>query len=113
MVDPSGTTVQSRVLKLGPAGFLDATFATRETSRTGTYQVNCYLVKGGDEDVLLGTTTLRVAEFLPDRMKIKATLSTSSPEGWVKGSGLQATVLLENLYGAPSVGHRMTGKVTP
>ncbi|HEX4141364.1 MAG TPA: alpha-2-macroglobulin [Candidatus Methylacidiphilales bacterium] len=112
VVDPSGTTVQSRVLKLNAAGFLDTTFATRETSRTGTYEVDCYLVKGGNDDVLLGSTTLRVAEFLPDRMKIQATLSATSPEGWVNGSGLKATVLLQNLYGAPSVGHRMTGKVT-
>jgi uncharacterized protein YfaS (alpha-2-macroglobulin family) len=112
VVDPSGTTVQSRVLKLSASGLLETTFATRDTSRTGTYEVNCYLVKGGDDDVLLGSTTLRVAEFLPDRMKIKATLSALSAEGWVNGSGLKADILLENLYGAPSVGHRVTGKIT-
>ena len=112
VVDPSGTTVQSRVRKLNAVGFLDATFATGETSRTGTYEVNCYLVKGDDADVLLGSTSLRVAEFLPDRMKIKATLSALSPEGWVNASGLKAAVSLENLYGSPSVGHRVTGKVT-
>ena len=112
IVDPSGATVQSRVLRLNGAGFLDTTFTSRETSRTGTYDVNCYLVKSGDEDVLLGSTSLRIAEFLPDRMKIKATLSSTSAEGWVNGTGLQARVSLENLYGAPSVGHRVTGKVT-
>jgi len=112
VVDPSGTTVQSRVFKLNASGFLDTMFAARETSRTGTYEVNCYLVKGGDNDVLLGSTTLRVAEFLPDRMKIKAALSATSPEGWVNGSGLTAGIVLENLYGAPSVGHRVTGKIT-
>jgi uncharacterized protein YfaS (alpha-2-macroglobulin family) len=112
VVDPSGTVVQSRLLKLNASGFLEATFPTRETSRTGRYQVNCFLVKGGDDDTLLGSETLRVAEFLPDRMKIKATLSATSAEGWINGSGLKGFVSLENLYGSPSVGHRVTGKVT-
>jgi len=112
VVDPRGTVVESRTLKLGANGFLEATFPTRETSRTGQYQVNCYLIKGGDDDTLLGSETLRVAEFLPDRMKIKATLSATSPEGWINGSGLKGLISLENLYGSPSVGHRVTGKVT-
>jgi uncharacterized protein YfaS (alpha-2-macroglobulin family) len=116
VVDPSGTVVQSRVMKLNADGFLEATFATRETSRTGRYQVNCYLVKSssddGDAETLLGSTTLKVAEFLPDRMKIKATLSATTEEGWINGAGLTALVSLENLYGTPSVGHRMKGHVT-
>ena len=104
--------VQSRLLKLNVGGFLEATFPTRESSLTGKYEVNCYLVKGKDDDTLLGSQTLRVAEFLPDRMKIKATLSLESPEGWIAPSGLQGLVSLENLYGTPSVGHRVTGKIT-
>jgi uncharacterized repeat protein (TIGR01451 family) len=114
VVDPRGTTVQSRVMTLNASGFLEATFPTRETSKTGKYQVNCYLVndRGDQRDLtLLGSETLKVAEFLPDRMKIKATLSSTSPEGWVNGAGLKGLVTLENLYGAPSVGHRVGGKV--
>ncbi|MCE0498348.1 MAG: alpha-2-macroglobulin family protein [Methylacidiphilales bacterium] len=111
VVDPRGTVVQSRLLTLNASGFIESTFATRETSDTGKYEVDCYLVKGGDDETLLGSETLRVAEFLPDRMKIKATLSAASHEGWVSISGLQGLVSLQNLYGAPSVGHRVTGKV--
>jgi uncharacterized repeat protein (TIGR01451 family) len=114
VVDPRGAVVQSRVMKLNAGGFLEATFPTRETSPTGQYQVNCYFVKGenGDDDTLLGSTTLKVAEFLPDRMKITAKLSATSAEGWINGADLTASVSLENLYGAPSVGHRMAGKIT-
>ena len=104
--------MQSRVLKLDASGFLESTFATRESSKTGKYQVNCYLVKGGDDDTLLGSETLRVAEFLPDRMKIKATLSASCDDGWVNAAGLKGLISLENLYGSPSRGHRVTGKIT-
>lgn len=112
VVDPRGTVVQSRLLKLNASGFLEAAFPTRETSPTGRYEVNCYLVKGKDDETLLGSQGLRVAEFLPDRMKIKATLSAGLSEGWITASGLTGQVALANLYGAPSVGHRVTGKVT-
>jgi uncharacterized repeat protein (TIGR01451 family) len=112
VVDPRGTVVQSRSMKLNASGFLEATFPTRETSPTGQYQVNCYLIKGSDDEVLLGSQTLRVAEFLPDRMKIKTTLSANSVEGWVNGSGLKGLVSLQNLYGSPADGHRVGGKIT-
>jgi len=112
VVDPRGTVVQSRLMKLNATGFLEAAFPTRETSPTGKYEVNCYLVKGKDDETLLGAQTLKVAEFLPDRMKIKATLSVLSSEGWVSPSGLQGLVSLQNLYGTASVGHRVSGKVT-
>jgi uncharacterized protein YfaS (alpha-2-macroglobulin family) len=111
VVDPSGTIVQSREMRLNAAGFLEATFPTREASRTGVYQVNCYLVKTGADDVLLGSTSLKVQEFLPDRLKIKATLSANSPDGWVNPEDLRAVISLENLYGAAAIGHRVTGKV--
>jgi alpha-2-macroglobulin len=112
VVDPRGTVVQSRAMRLNAGGFLEAKFPTRETSNTGQYQVNCYLIKGSGDETLLGSDTLRVAEFLPDRLKIKATLSSTSSDGWVNGSDLKGLVSLENLYGSPSVGHRMAGKVT-
>jgi uncharacterized protein YfaS (alpha-2-macroglobulin family) len=112
-VDPRGAVVQSRTMKLNAAGFLETAIATHETSPTGGYLINVYLARGqgGDGDVLLGTGTFRVAEFLPDRLKIKATLSTPPTEGWVNASGLQAVISLENLYGAPARGHRVTGKL--
>ena len=110
IVDPRGNVVQSRSLKLNATGFLEATFPTRETSPTGKYEVNCYMVKGKDDETLLGSQTLKVAEFLPDRLKIKATLSTNSPEGWVSATGLSGKIVLQNLYGTPSVGHKVTGK---
>ncbi|MCE0483690.1 MAG: alpha-2-macroglobulin family protein, partial [Methylacidiphilales bacterium] len=112
VVDPRGTVVQSRTMKLNAGGFLESNFATRETSATGTYQVNCYLVKGGDDDTLLGSQTLRVAEFLPDRLKIKATLSTITAGGWISANGLTGHVSLQNLYGTASVGHRVKGHLS-
>jgi uncharacterized protein YfaS (alpha-2-macroglobulin family) len=112
VVDPRGTVVQSRVMKLNAGGFLEADFATRETSPTGAYQVNCYLVKGSGDETLLGSASLKVAEFLPDRMKMTAKLSDNSAEGWINGAGLKGLVTLENLYGAPAAGHRVAGRVT-
>jgi uncharacterized repeat protein (TIGR01451 family) len=112
IVDPRGTIVQTRSLKLNADGFVETTFPTRDSSLTGKYQVNCYLAKDKDDSTLLGSQTLRVAEFLPDRLKIKATLSVESPDGWVSPTDLKGLISLENLYGTASVGNRVTGKVT-
>ncbi len=112
VVDPRGTTVQTRVVKADASGLIEASFPTRETSATGEYQADCYLVKGKDDKTLIGSNSFKVREFLPDRLKIAAKLLVDAREGWVSQNGLKALVTLGNLYGTPSVGHRMKGKIT-
>jgi uncharacterized repeat protein (TIGR01451 family) len=112
IIDPRGQTVQTRVLKSDATGFLETTFPTRETSLTGEYQADCFLVKDKDNKMLLGEQSFRVKEFLPDRLKIAAKLLGDIPEGWIAQKGLQAQVTLRNLYGSAAAGHRMHGKLT-
>jgi uncharacterized protein YfaS (alpha-2-macroglobulin family) len=112
VTDPRGQQVQSRVLRSDTTGFLETDFATRETSLTGQYQVDCYLVQNKDDKTLLGEESLKVKEFLPDRLKISAKLLGNIPEGWIAQKGLQAQVNLQNLYGTSAEGHRMKGKIT-
>jgi uncharacterized repeat protein (TIGR01451 family) len=112
VIDPRGQQIDTRVLKSDATGFLESTFATRETSLTGQYQVDCYLVRGKDDKTLLGEQSFRVKEFLPDRLKITAKLLGDIPEGWIAQKGLQAEVTLRNLYGSVAAGHRMKGKLT-
>ena len=112
VTDPRGEQIESRVLKSDAVGFLDSTFVTRETSITGAYQADCYLVKDKDNKTLLGETSFQIKEFLPDRMKITANLVGEIPEGWVAQKGLQAQITLRNLYGSAAAGHRVRGKLT-
>jgi uncharacterized protein YfaS (alpha-2-macroglobulin family) len=112
VIDPRGQQIDTRVLKSDTTGFIESTYTTRETSLTGQYQVDCYLVRSQDDKTLLGESSFRVKEFLPDRLKIAAKLLGEIPEGWVAQKGLQAQVTLRNLYGSAAAGHRMHGKLT-
>ena len=64
--------------------------------------MNVYVVKDGHQSSLLGSTTVQVREFLPDRMKIHAVLSRDNPQGWVAPEKLHARVTLANLFGTPA-----------
>ena len=112
VTNPRGQQIDSRVLKSDAIGFLDSTVTTHETSMTGAYQADCYLVKDKENKTLLGETAFQVKEFLPDRMKISATLVGDISEGWIAQKNLQARVLLRNLYGSAAAGHRVRGKLT-
>ena len=66
VTDPRGQQVESKVLNSDAVGLLESTFATRETTLTGAYQADCYLIKDKDDKTLLGEASFQVKEFLPD-----------------------------------------------
>jgi uncharacterized protein YfaS (alpha-2-macroglobulin family) len=66
---------QVRKLALPPMGFAETSYQTVYESPTGVYGINAYLVRDGKRGVLLGSTSVNVKEFLPDRMKIESHLS--------------------------------------
>ena len=55
----------------------------------------------------IGSTTVQVKEFLPDRMKVDAKLSQQVIEGWVKPKGLKGIVDAQNLFGTPAEKRRV------
>ena len=57
-----------------------------------------------NRQALLGSTSVRVEEFQPDRMTIKAELSTPPAAGWISPDALSATVKLAHV-----VRHRRGG----
>jgi len=111
ITDPRGTTVQEQKFTLDATGYLTLDFHTEDTSPTGQYTVNLYIVKDNKPSNLLGSTTIRVAEFQPDRMRIKSHLSTEQSIGWISPNALSANVELWNLYGAPATDRKVTAKI--
>lgn len=112
VTDPRGLVVRKQRLKLGAAGFEELRHGTAEVSPTGSYAFNLYVVKKDRADTLLGSTTVTVREFLPDRMKIRVALSTESPQGWISPQELSATVSLTTLHGTPANGRRIGARMT-
>ncbi|WP_115701291.1 alpha-2-macroglobulin [Legionella sainthelensi] len=111
VVDSRGTTIKDEKITLNDLGYMDLDFTTNANSPTGQYMVNLYLVKDGYPKNLLGSTTIRVSEFLPDRMKITTQLSPKPSSGWSSPTGLKGEVNFWNLYGAPAAHRRISAKI--
>jgi uncharacterized repeat protein (TIGR01451 family) len=112
VTDPRGQQIATRVIASDATGLMESPIDTRETSLTGDYQADLYLVRGPEDKTLLGNTSFKVKEFLPDRLKITAAWVGSAPEGWIAQKGLRAQIQLRNLYGSAAAGHRIKGKLT-
>lgn len=112
ILDARGLSVDKRKIRLGEAGFEELSFATQETSPTGSWTVNLSLIDQYDNPQLIGSTTVQIKEFLPDRMKATAHLSREVVEGWIKPDDLSARVSLQNLFGTPAQERRVEATLT-
>ncbi|MEQ1516597.1 MAG: alpha-2-macroglobulin, partial [Usitatibacteraceae bacterium] len=112
VTDPRGLSVKREKIKLGAGGFNELNYTTQETSPTGNYTVSLYTVKDGQMHTQLGSITVRVQEFLPDRMKVGVKLSTDVAEGWVSPAELKAKVNVQNLFGTPATNRRVEATLT-
>ena len=111
VVDARDLKVQTKKLALPAVGFAEVSYSTAYESPTGEYTINVYLVKNDKRSTLLGSTTVNVKEFLPDRMKIETRLSKTSPRGWVDPKEMKASIALANLYGTPATDRRVKSRV--
>ena len=112
IVDARGMRVQRTPIRLPESGFEEVAFQTLETSPTGEWTVNLVLVRDDNRQFQLGSTTVRVREFLPDRMKASVRFSRPASEGWLHPDGLAATVSLRNLFGTPAQDRRVEATLT-
>lgn len=112
IVDPRGMTVKREPVSVDASGFSELSYTPSETAPTGTWTVNLYIVKNGQTDEPIGSTTVQVKEFLPDRMKVEAKLSQQVAEGWVKPDQLKGLVDAQNLFGTPAAGRRVEASLT-
>ena len=107
VTNPRGQVIDKPIVKLNATGFAEYRFATQETSPTGVYNIRLYITAEGNKGDQLGSTSVRVEEFLPDTLKITSEFNRPLPKGWMSPEGLKATVTLQHLYGTPAVDHRI------
>ncbi len=112
IVDPRGVTVKRVPLQMDASGFTDLSYTPSETAPTGAWNVNLRIVRDGHADTQIGTTTVQVKEFQPDRMKVSAQLSAHVDQGWVKPDQLKARVEARNLFGTPAADRRVEASLT-
>jgi len=112
IVDPRGVTVKQLPMSMDNSGFGELEYTPGETAPTGTWTVNLYIVKDGKAGAQVGSTTVQVKEFLPDRMKVEAKLAGQVPEGWVKPDQVKGIVDVMNLFGTPAADRRVEASLT-
>jgi uncharacterized protein YfaS (alpha-2-macroglobulin family) len=121
VIDARGLVVRRHKFKLGAAGMAEFSHATQDSSPTGNYTINLNLARdtgnsspGASEAAALqlGTLSVKVQEFMPDRTKVSARLSSESEQGWISPADLALNVNVQNLFGTPAQNRRVEGKLT-
>lgn len=112
VLDPRGLTVKREKIKLPAGGFSELSYTTQESAPTGTYSVNLYLVRDGKAGAQIGSGSVKVQEFQPDRMKVTATFNAGISEGWLNPKELKILVNAQNLFGTPAENRRVTAELT-
>ncbi len=112
VVDPRGNVVRKIPLAMDRSGFGELAYTLAETAATGTWTVNLYITRNGKADTRIGDATVAVKEFLPDRIKVRAGLSSEVADGWVKPAQLKGEVDATNLFGTPATDRRVSASIT-
>ena len=114
IVDPRGITAARKPVAVDASGFAELDYTPSESAPTGAWTINLYILKmnGQTADSPIGSTTVQVKEFLPDRMKVDARLSRQAAEGWVKPDDLKGLVDAQNLFGTPAQQRRVEATLT-
>lgn len=114
VLDARGLAVKREGVRVGAGGFLEMSHTTQDTSPTGNYTINLNIVKDGKVLRQIGSTTVKVQEFMPDRMKVSAQLLTAGDvpasafnEGWVHPRDLKGRIHAQNLFGTPAESRRV------
>ncbi|MBJ6117940.1 alpha-2-macroglobulin family protein [Pontibacter sp. BT310] len=92
---PNGKELRSVKAKLNKEGAAATNFILSTAAVTGTYTIEVY----SGNDVLLNSRKIGVEEFMPDRLKVTATLNKTA---FVPGEKLTVNLTAQNLFGPPA-----------
>jgi alpha-2-macroglobulin len=102
VLDARGLVVKRERLRLVAGGFAEVNHTTLASSPTGNYTVNVNMVKDDKAERNIGSTVVKVQEFMPDTMKVVAQLSSPETKGWVHPDNLKGNINAQNLFGTPA-----------
>ena len=110
--DPRGLVVSRTNLRLAVAPFDEVTYTSEAASPTGIYQATAYLVKDERRRETLGSTSFRVQEFEPDRLKVRLDLTDKAIDGWLKPDDVKARASVAHLFGEAATNRRVEGELS-
>ncbi|SCC16584.1 alpha-2-macroglobulin family protein [Gilliamella intestini] len=107
--DPKSNLVLKKSIVLNKSGFNELSYKTNYESPTGDWYINLYL-KNDDEEsrILLGSSSVVVREFEPDKTAVSLKLLPEIRDGWLKPENIQAEIKAKNLFGTDAANRRVT-----
>ncbi|MDR2790048.1 MAG: alpha-2-macroglobulin family protein [Campylobacteraceae bacterium] len=113
--DARGQLFTSKTLSIDESGFNEVSFTTTADAPTGSWTVYLNVATNyKDQDkagILLGSTSVSIKEFEPDKTKAELKLTPSKIKGWVKPNELSAVLKAENLFGTPAQNRRVAASL--
>ena len=110
--DARGLVVSRQKMTVSAGSFDELAYTTQATAPTGTYEAVAFLVKDEKHRDVLGTTTFRVQEFEPDRMKVQLDLAETPIAGWLRPPDVKARITVAHLFGAAAANRRVEGELS-
>ena len=112
ITDPEEQEVWSKTLAFGSEGFEEITWPTPEGGKTGTYRIELFVAEKQKKS--LGSATVRVEEFQPDRLQVKTEIIDAPPngKGWLSPQAAKARVSVRNLFGTAAAGNQAKLEMT-
>jgi alpha-2-macroglobulin len=112
ITDARGMIVGRNELKLSAASFDEVTYTSQTDAPTGTYQAVAYVVRNDRRRETLGSTSFRVQEFEPDRLKVRLDLGDQTTDAWLRPDEVRARITVAHLFGEPAGGRRVEGDLS-
>ncbi|MDR0761638.1 MAG: alpha-2-macroglobulin family protein [Campylobacteraceae bacterium] len=113
--DARGQLFKSTYFTIDESGFDELSFTTTPDAPTGNWIVYLHVAKDYTDKqkagILLGSISVSIKEFEPDRMKAELKLTPSRVKGWLKPAELSAALKVENLFGTPAQNRRVTSSL--
>lgn len=109
--DPKSNLVLKKPIVLDKSGFNELSYKTNYESPTGDWHINLYLKNEDNDDdyrILLGTSSVVVREFEPDKTAVTLKLLPEIKDGWSKPDQLIAEIHAKNLFGTDAADRRVT-----
>ncbi|OCG58813.1 alpha-2-macroglobulin family protein [Gilliamella sp. Nev3-1] len=107
--DPKSNLVLKKPIVLDKSGFNELSYKTNYESPTGDWYINLYLKNDDDESrILLGSSSVVVREFEPDKTAVSLKLLPEIKDGWLKPENIQAEIKAKNLIGTDATNRRVT-----
>ncbi|CAI3941169.1 Uncharacterized conserved protein YfaS [Commensalibacter communis] len=116
ITDPTGKS-HERPVRVDADGFNEFTETIGDNDPNGTWQISLQTIDPKDKDWSqeIGSTTIKVKDFLPEQTRVSAQFSENNAKGWVKPEQLKAIIDAQNLFGTPASNRRVEAsiKVSP